>query len=153
MRSDGTIRDSQRGRVYAAEQLARSVYDAANEPLSLKECQRLVDRATRVRGRFRTMFITVRPGKGHRRAVAYPSGKMQLPLWARTKPVVLHETAHFIAGLDQHHGPRFCSIYLKLLKRFIGPLEAEIMREAYKQYNVKHRGKSGSLGRGSAALY
>jgi len=62
---------------------------------------------------------------GQRRALAYTrSHRITLPLWARSKWVVLHEAAHLLTP-GEHHGPRFVGMLIGLASRHLGcnPLE------------------------------
>lgn len=138
------MRDNQRSRVYRAERLAWSVYDdSVMRKLSLTEIERLVRRMSPVYeygGRLAGMKrpIKVGAGQGARRACAY-SDRVVFPLWARTLPVVCHEMAHIRAGLDHGHNGPFVSEYIRLVRHYIGPVEADVLRQAFREGRVKTR--------------
>lgn len=50
----------------------------------------------------------------------------------------LHEVAHLLAGevKGQGHGRRFCSIYLWLVKKQMGELASEALKEQFKRFTV-----------------
>lgn len=140
-------RDSQRSKVYAAE----SVIQPGRDPefRSIEACQRYVDHimATKTWQKLdRTerwgRGIRVHDGRGHRRAVSY-GGTIALPLWARQKGVILHELAHEILqgshtrGESVAHGWQFCSVYLKLVSRFMGRKEAAKLKASFKKHRVR----------------
>jgi putative metallohydrolase (TIGR04338 family) len=60
--------------------------------------------------------------------------------------VVLHEMAHAAQPLGTAwHGREFCSIYLKLVERWIGKDEARALRVAMVKHKVKHRATRSSV--------
>ena len=133
------MRDFQRSKVYKAERGAWECCDP-EKLLSLEECQKLIKKAVRFMGR--RCIPKVTDGRGRRRATfkfgALRGGpQIALPKWSRTRWVILHEYAHAVA--DDHHGPKFTRAYIKLVRRFIGKIEAEILKIAFKQYRVKTR--------------
>lgn len=160
-------RDSQRQKVYNAERvldhspstlehdrrerLSPTVYRTY---ASQETCQAFVDRV--VRSRFwgsmlakttRSWLngpprkVTVGPGKGHRKATAYGLSHIELPIWARKDWVILHELAHCLTDAmyarTAPHGREFCSVYLKLVKRFLGDEWAEKLKESFREHRVK----------------
>lgn len=149
-------RDSQRSKVYKAE------WDALH-PISamypeVADVQAFVDRIQRSRWfkkRWpRMLRIIVLDGRGRRRGGGkyrgLGMGTIKLPRWTRSSYYILHELAHVLTtrmyGLRAaDHGPEFCSIYMALIKRWMGPDAAALLRSAYKSSRVKWRlnGKNG----------
>jgi len=137
-----SMRDQQRSRVYRAE---RAAWDCADPeaPLSLSECQGLVAKVSGFLGnRGNRMIPLVTDGRGRRSACATVT-RIKLPVFARTRWQVLHECAHSFNTARDHHGPYFASLYIRLVRRFIGPTEADILKIAFKEFRVKYR--SGGL--------
>jgi hypothetical protein len=65
---------------------------------------------------------------GQRRALAHSTAhKISLPLWARQRPVVLHELAHLLTPRDEAHGPRFVGVLIGLLARHAGYRANDLM--------------------------
>ena len=139
------MRDNQRSKVYKAERSAWAVYDEnVMAYLSLDECQRFTNHIVRCYKSVYTLHnpIKVKDGRGRRTACADNiwtcGGVIKLPLWARTKTVILHEIAHHIAGFEEAHGRKFAKIYLELVNKYIGKFEGSILRRAYKECRVKY---------------
>lgn len=66
--------------------------------------------------------------RGHKR------GRMTLPVFARSEPVILHELAHVLTNHDQliaHHGPEFCGVYLELVRYAVGKEAAAQVRSQF----------------------
>ena len=135
------MRDSQRSKVYAWErtqpwwQTAQrgggytEVASSAVRPLTLGECERFLSRVLTKAG---VDTVTLGDGRGARWARG-GSWKITLPVWARTRPVMLHEAAHSIAvqrGVSDRHGPIFVRIYLDLLVRHLHLSADELLRSA-----------------------
>jgi hypothetical protein len=119
-------RDFQRSRVYRWEAL--HVFPHAGERLPLAQCRVLVEQAYR-------WFEAPGPdpawtpplvtdGRGRRHACGSRAA-IKLPLWARTRAVVLHECAHGMA--EDQHGPGFVAVYVLLLQRFAGLDHAHLL--------------------------
>jgi len=129
------VRDNQRSRVYRSEHLAWSVYDQETMiPLTLNNCQKLTDRLV--------PNICVMDGRGRRKAWAGYVGcrrVIKLPKWARTKFTVCHEASHWITGIGLGHNNNFAATLLDLIRRIVGPLEAEILKQSYKECRVRFR--------------
>lgn len=129
--------------------------ESARVKLSLKECERLTKRVYKAYGK---PSPRVADGRGHRRWT------IQLPKWARTGAVVLHECAH---GLQEHfaprcadHGPEFVAIFAELLNMIYGCsvywLEGEALKfrvnmaaASYKPEHLKARIKHATTQRSS----
>jgi hypothetical protein len=147
------MRDNQRSKVYAWENDLR-LPDEAQSKLTLKDCERLAKRVYKAYGK---PCPRVADGRGHRRATG-SQWTIQLPKWARTGAVVLHECAH---GLQEHfaprraaHGPEFVAIFAELLNMIYGCslywLEGEAIKfrvsmavPSYKPEHVKARAAKG----------
>jgi len=129
-------RDFQRKKIYKAENAAmRCCYPV--DRLELDECRQLVSRACKFLGLTTSPLVT--DGRGTKRASGTMS-KINLPKWARNKWIVLHEVAHACTPRSYPaHGREFASTYLKLVRRFIGKIEAQILRDAFRQYKAKYR--------------
>jgi len=109
--------------------------------------------------KYRPVAIFETKGKS---AVSYTvSNEIDLPKWAQTKLVLCHELAHLcndkseafqvrrnIFGFGRRkkrglasHGPRFCEIYLKLVRRILGDEKAQELRHWFNLYGVKYEGR------------
>lgn len=143
------MRDTQRQRVYDAENAALSSIDPRAD-LSLRDMQNLVDRwcADRVvrrhyRRAVRPLLVT--DGRGRRTACYHPTlygpDELRMPRWSRSRRVLLHEFAHALTFSYSRadHGWEFCACYLMLVRRFLGrEAEATLMRE-FKARRVRYR--------------
>lgn len=120
-------RDSQRQRLYDWEHERIRAHD--RRARSLAECQELVDRVRSDAGLRRP--IHVGDGRGSKRARwILADRRIELPLWARRRYVVLHEMAHAICD-ERHaqtetretiaaHGAEYLRIYVDLLVAHLG---------------------------------
>lgn len=115
------MRDSQRSAMYAWERKFRDdVYKElpdCSEMLPLGVCEDLV-REVWADYRPKEAIPTVVDGRGRR----YAGGsrrKISLPRWARSRVVVLHETAHSLMPTDEPpHGKMFARLFLELLDHY-----------------------------------
>jgi putative metallohydrolase (TIGR04338 family) len=86
--------------------------------------------------------MVARTGKGARWATARkPEGEwgrsIVLPLWARSKSVILHEMAHHLITDDlPAHGPEYAATFLYLVLKGLGREDASSLAEAYKAKGV-----------------
>lgn len=140
-------RDSQRSKVYDAER----VLQQGDQGWTFRETQEYVNRITRTRwwkNRGGPPFVLVKDGRGTTWAKAwdpYTTAKgedrpatINLPRWARDPIVVLHELAHLLTlATEAAHGPTYCTNYLALTKRFLGEETHRILRDSFKNHNVK----------------
>lgn len=131
-------RDTQRARLYRAEE---EVGPGRRLP-TVADLQAYVDAVTAadwfVR-RWGERSYEVRPGHGHRRATATRDGLLQLPRWARTELVVLHEMAHPLGAPEAApHGPEYAGVFLALVRRAMGPAPAQALEEAFGRHRVRH---------------
>lgn len=161
------VRDFQRSKVYAAESMAeqrmdgevdREVVEKLSERLeSVREMQSWVDEITdsewfrsylipaseekmsdHITPRHRHYRINVKDGRGRRRAGGCSSGFITMPHWSRKRLVVLHEVAHVIVRTKPWHGKAFVRCVLDLVHEFLGPDEADHLRECYDAKKVKY---------------
>lgn len=137
-----TTRDQQRSRVYAAENAA---FDKSkSEGMTVEQVERFVEEVwnsrtvERMRRSIWTRAPRVHDGRGHRRAVSY-GGMIAIPLWARSRWVVLHELAHELTTQEPAHGPHFVANYLTLVERFLGFEARERLGAEMRKRNVKTR--------------
>lgn len=145
------MRDSQRAKVYAAQNILHWLFDSAVQtgnpcvtvngvtvtlpPEAKFACvpsiQTYVNRVMFMPGieEFKRFTPKVRHRKGTTKA-HYQAGTIAVPTdregsWALRELVVLHELAHHLAPGDQH-GPMFVSTFLTLLGVVMGP-EVELI--------------------------
>jgi len=80
--------------------------------------------------------IEVKPKSGGR---ALGGGRLiQLPEWARTKAIVLHELTHCLVGGGMGHNWPFARAYADLCGMFLGDAARKALHAAYKVHRVKH---------------
>lgn len=131
-------RDTQRARLYRAE---GEVPPGRRLP-TVADLQSYVDDVCATpwfTARFGARTYEVRPGHGHRKATATPAGVLQMPRWARSELVVLHEVAHpLVASTLAAHGPEFAGVLLALARRAIGPATAQALEDAFTRHRVRH---------------
>ena len=154
-------RDSQRSKVYAAEH-ASGIHKEGNTPLTIRECQALVDkmldsayvqrkydpegRAHWI-GRYHYRYsqgIRVDLGKNGGRAFKHGAQRViRLGLWGRQQSVIIHEVAHHLADYrakgDARHNWEFCDVYLDLVRHFMGKDAHDKLKQAFKDHRVKFR--------------
>lgn len=161
-------RDTQRQRVYDAEDsLMTPEYesDPYNQLNTVNEMQVWVNRivgSTWFRNRWPIIEnIRVADGRRRRRAAAFVwqkrglggldglfvsaiEGEIRMPRHTRYKLIVLHEVAHVVAevqygrGNIAPHGREYCSVYLKLARKFLGSALANSLKEAFRQGDIKY---------------
>ena len=136
-------RDSQRSKLYRMEEEFLQPVMLRVEPrLSLAECGELVQHVTDQCRPWLQVRVAVKDGRGspHGRFVA-ARATIQLPGWARTRSVVLHEVAHAVvaAAYPEHlvpvaaHGPEFVGVFFALLERFAEVSQALLLAEAVRR--------------------
>lgn len=130
-------RDSQRARLYRAEGLVGT----GRRLPTVERMQSYVDALVGAEwflARWGARTIEIRPGFGHRRATADVNGVLQMPLWARTELVLLHEIAHCLtpAGFAAH-GPEYAGVLVALARRGMGPATAQALEDAFTQERVR----------------
>lgn len=115
-------RDVQRSRVYQWEdEVAKKSRGILNKKLTLRQCQAL---AAKAYGRYHPDLHAplIYARRGTRTALANASrNKINLPNWARTPAVVLHEVAHLVTPrTNASHGPEFVRMMCDLWKWYTG---------------------------------
>ena len=134
---DARPRDSQRARLYRAE----GEVDGGRRLPTVERMQAYVDAlcaADWFLSRWGTQTIEVRPGYGHRRATADERGVLQMPKWARTELVLLHEVAHCLTPRScAAHGPEYAGVLLALARRRMGPATAQRVEDAFAGQRVR----------------
>jgi putative metallohydrolase (TIGR04338 family) len=134
---EGRPRDSQRARLYRAE----GEVDSGRRLPTVERMQIYVDAlcaADWFLARWGTQAIEVRPGYGHRRATADEHGVLQMPKWARTELVILHEVAHCLTPRAcAAHGPEYAGVLLALARRAMGPATAQRLEDAFARQRVR----------------
>jgi putative metallohydrolase (TIGR04338 family) len=161
LNSNGRERDSQRSKVYAAEQ--RIHLDSPC--VALSELREWINDTVVTSRWFHSRWplggvIRLKDGRGRRRACAYPiftnyhlnsnysqpspkGGVIKLPRWSRTRIIALHELAHIIIRWHfpykvAAHGKEFCGVYLQLVKRWMGQEYYLQLRSAFKETGAKY---------------
>lgn len=141
------MRDTQRSRLYKAEAVLNSFAKPLREIEDLqKYTQRILSRQS-VQRRYPNLNPHVkvkRPARGQRRALAYGSRTISLPLWARNEAIVIHEVAHTIAARHHRHediaahGWQFAAIMLTLVKSMMGKEAHDALKASYKAHKVSY---------------
>lgn len=130
-------RDSQRARLYRAE----GEVDAGRRLPTVVRMQAWVDGLVATdwfRARWGDRAFEVRPGFGHRRATADQHGVLQMPKWARTELVLLHEVAHCLTPPTcAAHGSEYAGILVALARRGMGPATAQALEDAFARQRVR----------------
>jgi putative metallohydrolase (TIGR04338 family) len=153
------VRDSQRSRVYAAENAWALQLDAARRGATratvagssvllpsellfgtLESAQAYADRALPS-----YPPVVLRARKGPRQAHWEPPGVIALPVpqhghaWALRESVLLHELAHHVAFHSHEvtdHGPTYRTCMLDLVGQALGPEAALALRVSYGEHGV-----------------
>ena len=140
----GTIRDSQRSRVYAAE--GQCFADNEGE-MSLARCQEFVDSVVTSswwwhRSRIRSIQVTHGAKNGRAWAIGWDNSIRTSP-GSRKKWVMLHELAHHMtqSGVAPH-GPEFCANYVALTRQFLGRDQGDCLKAAFRNQRAKVRGEA-----------
>jgi putative metallohydrolase (TIGR04338 family) len=157
------VRDSQRSKVYHAENILRTMLDNARDnPVitiegitltlppeakfsNVEDVQRYVAQVTTlpsvVEAFGETKPVAVRSRKGQRVAhyerypatIAVPERATR---WALREVVILHEIAHHYSPSRPAHGPEFVSTLIKLLECVMGPEMGLLARILYSHNEV-----------------
>ena len=133
----GRPRDTQRARLYRAE----FELDPGRRLPTVEKLQAYVDALVAVdwfANRWPDRAFEVRPGFGHRKATADVNGVLQMPKWARSEMVLLHEVAHCLTPWTfAAHGPEYAGVLLTLLRRGMGPSPAQALEDAFDRQRVR----------------
>lgn len=157
-----TPRDTQRAKVYAAEEFVRTLFDRAAERGnrvvdffgtqltlppegrfgSVAAVQRYVDTVLAHVGADRPLMVRARRGvtAAHYErfdgdaTIAVPDGRST---WALRELVVLHEIAHHLSDAEPPHGPEFVATFCELAEAVMGPEVAHVLRVVYAKEGVR----------------
>jgi putative metallohydrolase (TIGR04338 family) len=149
-------KDTQRARVYAAEQFVRTMFDRAAQHSSraidffgtsltlppeakfgsVESVQRYVDDVV---ARVGAQPVAVRRRRGVTAAhyeLIDGNAVTERDTWALRELVVLHELAHHVAHADPPHGPGFVAAYCELCETIMGPEVGLVLRMVYGKEGV-----------------
>ena len=162
-----TPRDTQRAKVYAAEEFVRTLFDRAAEHgnqvveffgtqltlppegrfASVESVQRYVDDvlARPLSGHAGPTRAAdgAGPTRGHRRPLraSDDGARSRCPTgastWALRELVVLHEIAHHLCDAEPPHGPEFVATFCELAEAVMGPEVAHVLRVVYAKEGVR----------------
>ena len=148
----GYLRDSQRHKVYRAEDRALKHHSLGQRYQTTADCYEfimgIIERKTFKRWfpkAARTLIwrLEIRPGRGARRAFAMGRWGITLPRWGRNEPVMIHELCHLVVDYEfpRHevawHGWQFCQTYLKIVGNVMGPEAAARLKAEFKAEGVR----------------
>jgi putative metallohydrolase (TIGR04338 family) len=156
-----TPRDTQRAKVYAAEEFVRTLFDRAAERgnrvvdffgtqltlppegrfASASAVQRYVDDVLAHVGADEPLTVRARRGVAAAHyertedgaTVAVPDRRST---WALRELVVLHEIAHHLSDAEPPHGPEFVATFCELAETVMGPEVAHVLRVVYAKEGV-----------------
>jgi putative metallohydrolase (TIGR04338 family) len=156
-----TPRDTQRAKVYAAEEFVRTLFDRAAEHgnnvveffgtqltlppegrfATVTTVQRYVDEVLAHVGADRPMTVRARRGvtaahyerSDDGATIAVPDHRST---WALRELVVLHEIAHHLSEAEPPHGPEFVAAFCELAEAVMGPEVAHVLRVVYAKEGV-----------------
>jgi putative metallohydrolase (TIGR04338 family) len=162
-----SVRDTQRSKVYAAEQFVRTLFDRAAEHgsrvvdffgtqltlppegrfASVESVQTYVDSVLNhpsVQLRWPALLpISVRPRRGATAAhheLRDGEAVIAVPArarWALRELVVLHEIAHHVCDTQPSHGPEFVATFTELAGLVMGPEVEHVLRVVYLKEGLK----------------
>lgn len=155
-----TTRDSQRGKVYKAERTVWENKLAAERIETVPEIQKWVDkicsyawfkrrfgqirirvedgRGRRAAGGERVMFCTLDFSTGSREVKEVYDGYIKMPLWSRTKLIILHEMSHVLNKYKPAHGRFFARCFLTVVNHVLGKDVYKELAKAFKENRVKY---------------
>jgi hypothetical protein len=158
-RFDNTDRDSQRSKLYLAEDIMDEFDCGTAEAMSWNE---LIEKIAEIinntwfRRKFGNLFCEtdLQIHTGHKRqnmAYAFGTDELSFPPNFRNLPLILHELTHIIMERltwvvafrkpYNVHGRMFSFIYLELVKKFIGKKEHDLLKKSYKEHGVKFQNR------------
>jgi putative metallohydrolase (TIGR04338 family) len=157
-----TPRDTQRAKVYAAEEFVRTMFDRAAEHgnrsvdffgtkltlppegrfASVPAVQRYVDDVLARIGVDRPLTVRSRRGATAAHYEHWDDGATiavpdRLGTWALRELVVLHEIAHHLSGAEPPHGPEFVAAFCDLADAVMGPEVGHVLRVVYAKEGVR----------------
>lgn len=137
------IRDPQRGRFYKAENHAFP--ESRDGGMSYEETVGYVTKVWRsawTQKRFKRARTFKPPEVADGRGTRWARGsltRLNLPKWARTTPVILHEVCHALHHDEAAHGWAFAQRYLALVQHFLGRQDAQRLKASYRQHKVRYK--------------
>lgn len=143
-------RDSQRSRVYDAEQDTRFHWggnwtDSDWLERAQDYCTRIIASKWWAKNVGHGWTVELRSIRG-RRAFYRGSGVVDLPRSRANRATLIHELGHH--GQKSHkggwHGPYFTSLHLRLVRRWLGREAWKELREAYRKHRVHYRAPNGT---------
>ena len=157
-----TVRDTQRAKVYAAEEFVRTLFDRAAERgnrvveffgtqltlppegrfATVAAVQRYVDEVLAHVGADRPLTVRARRGVTAAHYERFDDGAtIAVPdrrsTWALRELVVLHEIAHHLCDAEPPHGPEFIATFCGLAEAVMGPEVAHVLRVVYAKEGVR----------------
>jgi putative metallohydrolase (TIGR04338 family) len=150
-------RDSQRQRVYTSQNQSGLLY--AEKALSIKECQKFVDKV--IAGKTaKDLFEKYRfPLQAYPSKIIVEASSgchatfirkgwetfraIRLNNNGRIKLIILHEIAHHITWGREAHGAEFADVYTKLVRRYMGKDSYNTLITSFSDNRVKVMGASG----------
>jgi putative metallohydrolase (TIGR04338 family) len=157
-----TDRDTQRKKVYAAEDFVRTLFDRASEHgsrsveffgtkltlppegrfASVPAVQRYVDDVLAHVGAHRPLMVRARRGTTAAHYERTDDGGIiavpqQHASWALRELVVLHEIAHHLTEATAPHGPEFVATFCDLAGEVMGPEVGHVLRVVYAKEGVR----------------
>ena len=133
------VRDSQRKRVYEAEE--RCTFWSSFDILPFSKVESLV---TSISQFFNIKSPSIDIGDPDYFSTAYATAStivLPFPL-TKSVPFICHEMSHVInyqLGPADHHGPNFAKAYLEVIKQFMGEQEYRELKDAFTTFNVKYK--------------
>ena len=133
------------------------------DELELGECQQYINkilaskfvREKYLRSDIREIFVT--DGRGRRNAGAgygFAKGSIQpvikLPRSMRCRWVILHELAHHFARLSERHKSKFATVYLDLVREFLGEESYQKLLTQFAICKIKIIKGNGEIGQATA---
>ena len=142
-----TIRDSQRSKVYCAENvISGKRFDDIKE---LREYVKRICNSSFWKKLNGYPSVLVQDGRRRRKACAYDRYSISMPVWARSEAVTLHELAHTLVNFNKKpvadHGREFVKMFLKLVHHYMGKEEYILLRDSFKEHNVKYSTRKENL--------
>jgi putative metallohydrolase (TIGR04338 family) len=150
---NGRLRDSQRRKVYQSEIDTYADYlplFGSSKEVTDYALQIMRDDYVKEKYGMLGEVNLVFPKANLKHATCYSTGhykhKLKFPRNLWNKRVVIHELAHAYINANhvcfnvQPHGPQFCTLYLDLVRHFMGEAWARTLARAYVQNNVKFWG-------------
>lgn len=143
--SSYALRDTQRKKVYNAEAVLLRFAKPLREITDIEKYLRkqLARKAITSRYPDAAEAMRVKDGRGTRKALAYGTYAISIPLWARNEAIVLHEAAHVITSrhIDRRkasaHGWQFCETLLVLVRFIMGREAHDALKQSFKDHKVR----------------